>query len=254
MNIVVCCKLVPEEQDIQVGADRSISYAFAERKIGDYDLVAIEAAAQLAEATDGTLCAVSVGDDFLNNSKLRKAILSKGPDSLSVVTDTVPEQLDSFQTASILKSAIKALGDVDLVVCGEGSADVYAQQVGMILGELLDWSTLNAVSKAEMESGSLIVDRALEDRIETLKISLPAVVSVSADYAEPRIASMKEILAAGKKPVEEHAAGDFGALPDPAFQVVSVLAPISCERAEVIIEGSDDEQIAAFVENLCAHL
>lgn len=253
MNIVVCCKLVPEEQDIRVSSNRSISYEDAERKIGDYDLVALEAVAQLAD-DDDVVYALCLGDNHLDNTKLCKAILSKGPDELWAVKGASPEALDSYQTASVLKSAVEEISDVDLVICGEGSADLYAQQVGIMLGELLQWTTMNAVSFAEVIDGGLRVNRSLEDKIETLVMQFPAVISVSADFVEPRITSMKDILAAGKKPVIEKNISDFGAIPGSSYEVVSVLAPLSCEREEIVVEGCDDAAVEQFVESLRKNL
>ena len=59
-------------------------------------------------------------------------------------------------TARVLAAAVKQLDDVSLVLCGEGSADRYAQQVGVQLGELLGLPTVNAVSSIELDDLSLI--------------------------------------------------------------------------------------------------
>lgn len=88
-------------------------------------------------------------------------------------------------------------------MCGEGSADLYAQQVGAQLGELLNLPTVNAVSRLTVEGNKLIAERTLEEVVEVLEIQLPAVVAVTTDMNQPRLPGMKEILAAGKKPVTE---------------------------------------------------
>ena len=76
MNIVVCYKIVPDEQDAVVQADRTLSFERAALKIGDYDLNAVEAGAQLASASGASLVSLTAGGDPVEDSKLKKAILS----------------------------------------------------------------------------------------------------------------------------------------------------------------------------------
>ena len=75
MNIVVCYKIVPDEQDAVVQADRTLSFERAALKIGDYDLNAVEAGAQLASASGASLVSLTAGGDPVEDSKLKKAIL-----------------------------------------------------------------------------------------------------------------------------------------------------------------------------------
>ena len=87
MKIVVCAKLAPDASDIEVRSDGTISLERAEWRIGSFDLQAIEAAVQLRELNGGTVTALSVGPLRINNSKLRKDLLSRGPDELVLVAD-----------------------------------------------------------------------------------------------------------------------------------------------------------------------
>lgn len=81
MKIITCFKLVPEEQDITVTPEHSLNFDRAEAKISQFDLNAIEAAAQLAGDGD-EIAALTVGGSLLQNSKVRKDVLSRGPDAL----------------------------------------------------------------------------------------------------------------------------------------------------------------------------
>ena len=88
MNIVVCVKLTPDAGDIEVRPDGSISLERAEWIIGSFDLQAIEAGVRLAEAQPaGKVIALSAGPRQINNSKLKKDLLSRGPDELVLVVD-----------------------------------------------------------------------------------------------------------------------------------------------------------------------
>ncbi|MDR3363021.1 MAG: putative electron transfer flavoprotein FixA [Desulfovibrio sp.] len=246
MKIVVCYKLVPEEQDIVALPGGALSFDRAVWKIGQYDLNAVEAGCRLAAKEGAELAALSVGGAILENSKLRKGILSRGPQQLFTVIDTKLEQADARQTAAALAGALKKLGDADLVLCGEGSGDLYAQQVGIQLGELLGYPVCNAVNAVEAaEPGVLRVERLLEDEIELLEIPLPAVLSVTSGINEPRIPSAKDILAAGKKPVTVWNLSDLPAdVPPTGVVEVSTTAYPQKDRKNVVIEGSGEDEIA----------
>jgi electron transfer flavoprotein beta subunit len=251
LNIIVCYKLSPDAEDIQARPDGSLSFANAEWKIGQYDLVAVEAGAQLAETQGGTLTALSVGPKELENSKARKAILSRGPKDLVVVMDEALLDADTHLTAQTLAAAIRTRGDCDLVLCGEGSADLYAQQVGAQLGQLLGWPTINSVGKITPAGNSLVVERVLEDEVEVLEVPLPAVISVTTDINLPRIPGMKDILAAGKKPVTEWTLAKVGiAEARPALIVQETRAPKQADRKRLIREGESEDKVQALVSDL----
>ncbi|MFS3259216.1 glutathione-regulated potassium-efflux system oxidoreductase KefF [Escherichia coli] len=213
MKIITCYKCVPDEQDIAVNnADGSLDFSKADAKISQYDLNAIEAACQLKQqAAEAQVTALSVGGKALTNAKGRKDVLSRGPDELIVVIDDQFEQALPQQTASALAAAAQKAG-FDLILCGDGSSDLYAQQVGLLVGEILNIPAVNGVSKIiSLTADTLTVERELEDETETLSIPLPAVVAVSTDINSPQIPSMKAILGAAKKPVQVWSAADIAA-------------------------------------------
>lgn len=252
MKIITCYKLVPEEQDIAVKADGVLDMSKAAPKINQFDLNAVEAAVEI-KAMVGECCitALSIGGKALDNPKARKDILSRGPDELTVVVDDKFEQALPHQTARVLAAAAQKNG-FDLIICGDGSGDLYAQQVGLQLGELLGVATINAVSKIiSVQDGKLTVERSLDDEVEVLEITLPAVISVSTDINEPSIPSMKTILAAAKKPVTKLSVDDLELAEIPVLvESVSVLAPKQSDRKKIIIDGDDEAQVAAFADYL----
>jgi len=255
MRIISCCKAVPEAQDIVIAKDRQISLEKAEWKIGQYDLNAIEAGRQIADAVGGHFSGLCAGGAMLDNSKLKKDILSRGLDDLYLVIDAALEQADTFQSARVLEAAVKKIGDFDLVLCGAGSSDLYAQQVGNQLGELLGLPVVNAVNKITPQGDKVIVERALEQAVEVLEVSLPAVLSVTSEINAPRIPGMKEIIAANKKPVTKFSLSEIDVTDhQPSVQVLSTLAPAQVERRMNILEGEADNVVDAFVKLLIAEL
>ncbi|EMW43018.1 electron transfer flavodomain protein, partial [Escherichia coli 2780750] len=195
MKIITCFKLVPEEQDIVVTPEYTLNFDNADAKISQFDLNAIEAASQLA-TDDDEIAALTVGGSLLQNSKVRKDVLSRGPHSLYLVQDAQLEHALPLDTAKALAAAVEKIG-FDLLIFGEGSGDLYAQQVGLLVGEILNIPAVNGVSKIiSLTADTLTVERELEDETETLSIPLPAVVAVSTDINSPQIPSMKAILGA----------------------------------------------------------
>lgn len=248
MNIVTCFKFVPDSKDIEVKGDGSISVEKAEWIISEYDLQAVEAGVKLAEATTGKVMGLSAGTQKISNSKLKKDILSRGPNELYLVVDEIFSTNDTHTTAAILAQAIKKMGQVDLVICGEGSSDLYFQQVGLQVGELLGWPTINAVGKVEAGGSGIIVERNLEDEVEVLEMPLPAVISVTTDINVPRLPTMKEILKAGQKPVTEWKLADLAqAEREAGVTVLSVKAPKQVDRKKIMIEAKPEEAAATLI-------
>ncbi len=255
MRVIACCKAVPEEQDIVISKDRQVSFEKAEWKFGSYDLNAVEAGKQIVEAAGGQLSGLCAGGKILENAKLKKDILSRGLDDLYTVSDEAMEQADTYQSAKVLEAAIKKMGNFDLILCGAGSSDFYAQQVGNQLGELLGVPVVNAVNKITPDGDKVIVERTLENEIQVLEISLPAVLSVTSEINVPRIAGMKDIIAANKKPVTKFTLADIEATDyQPSSLVVSTLAPEQVERRLNIFEGESEDVVDAFVKLISAEL
>ncbi|MEG0962058.1 MAG: putative electron transfer flavoprotein FixA [Lachnospiraceae bacterium] len=249
MKIITCCKIVPNEEEIKVLPNRELSMEDISWKISQYDLNALESGKQLAAATGGTMTALSIGGNAaLEATKIRKDVLSRGADDLSLVIDDNHTFSDSLETAKTIAGALKACGDYDVVLCGMGSSDMYAQEVGIQVGMLLNLPAVNNVTGIKVsDDGSLEVERTLEDEVEVLLVSLPAVLSVSSEINIPAVPSMREIMRAGKKPVNVLPIVDGIA---PSIKMLEQLAPKQQERRQEIVEGDNADAVAALVSFL----
>ena len=252
MNIVAAFKVVPDDQDIQVSADGTLDYSKAKNTVSAYDLNAIEAAAQLAAANEGSnVVAVTVGGADIDDSKLKKNVLARGVDELYMTADDACKGLDARATAVALAELVSKVGAFDVVLCGDGSADNYAQQVDVQLAAKLGLPVVTAATKITAKDGALEVERTLEDVVEVVEVPLPAVVSVAPDIALPRIPGMKDILAAGKKPSSVNAASDVEAA---VVDVVETKAPQQAERKMEMLDASVDGDLEKFAAALKAAL
>ena len=241
MNIAVAVKVVPDDQDIAVAADRTLDYSKAHQVVSEYDLNAIEAAALLAEDAGATLYAVSASNAKADDLKVKKSILSRGPAELCMIADDAFAFADARVTARALATLVRGIGEVDLVVCGDGSADMYAGQVDVQLAAELGMPVVNAVTSIKLEDGVAVVER-----------TLPDVVAVTPECAYPRIAGMREILTAGKKPATVTSAADAGVDVSAAVEIASVTAPEQAARKRQVFDMKNDGDFDAFASAVAA--
>ena len=175
--------------------------------------------------------------------------LSRGMDQAFFVSDPSFKDLEPSQTAAILAEVIRTrIPQYDLVTCGEGSSDLYAQQVGPRLAELLGIPCVCFVQKLSLEGGTLRAERRVEDGVEVVEAPLPALVTVLPDINTPRIPGVKDTLMAGKKPVtsvkKEELTGTF----DGVLKTTAMTAS-SMERTGEKL-AADAAGIARFVDSL----
>ncbi len=252
MNILVACKILPDDQDIQVAGDGSLDFSRAHQTVSIYDLNAIEAAVQLAAANEGsTVKAISVGPKAADDSKVKKSILAHGVDELFLTADDSCVDLDAFATAAELAELVSKAGTYDLIVVGDGSADLYAKQTGVQLAAALDAPYLSSVVSLQAQDGKLACRRVLETVVEDVEVSLPAVVAVLPDAALPRICGMKDILAAGRKP---QTVGTPRAVPETVVETVSLRVSEQTERKFKVFDAAIDGDLDRFVTAVKAAL
>ncbi len=226
---------------------RRLDFSSVDYKIGEYDRNAIEEAVRLRDAGGGERHRLTVGTP--ESAKGVKDALSRGMDRAIFVSDASFRDLEPSQTAAILAEVIRThIPQYDLVACGEGSSDLYAQQVGPRLAELLGIPCVCFVQKLSLEGGRLRAERRVEDGVEVVEAPLPALVTVLPDINTPRIPGVKDTLMAGKKPVtavkREELTGTFGGVLKTAAMTAS-----SMERTGEKL-AADAAGIARFVDSL----
>lgn len=251
MRILVAVKIVPDGQDIQVAPDATLDFSKARPVVSEYDLNALEAAAQLAAATDSTTAVITVGSASIDSSALKKSVLARGMDELFMTADDACTGIDAHATAQALAELVSKAGNYDVIICGDGSADLYAKQTGAQLASRLGLPYVAGIISMEQASTMLVCKRKLENEVENIEVPLPAIISVLPEIAIPRICGMKDILSAGKKPMNVAAAD---VVPDFVLETVSCMAPEQTERKCDITDAGDDGAIESFAAALKAAL
>ena len=240
LKIVACFKWVVDDADIRVDAgSHKLNLDRAAYKISAYDRNAIEEAVILQEKHGGSVVAMTVAQP--GAKPCLKDSLSRGPESACFINDPCCADLEPSQTVEILARAISAKTDYDLIICGEGSGDIYAQQVGPALAEKLGIPCVTWVNKLSYNEDEkrIIAERKLEDGVETVSAPLPALVVVLPDINSPRIPTLKQVLGAAKKPVENVTPQDQGSIPSPRLLTTEVVAATMERRRIELSAGAD---------------
>jgi electron transfer flavoprotein beta subunit len=200
MKIAVCINHVPDtETKVHVGADgRSIDRNGVNFMLNPYDEYAVEAALRIREKMGGETVAVTLGTDS-HKETLRKA-LAMGIDKAVLLKDESVR--DSFSVASALAECLRSLAP-DCILFGKQSIDYYDEQVPGLVAEMLGMPSVSVAVKLEVEAGKVVCEREIEGGHEVVEASLPAVISAQKGLFEPRYPSLKGIMAAKTKPIEE---------------------------------------------------
>ncbi len=253
MNIVVCLKQIPDLKFIRI-KDRKPILEGAPLIFGDMDRNALEEAVRIKEKIEGTkVIALALG-----GAKLKEGIkgaLAIGADEAVLLTDPVFANSDTAVTARVLAKAIAKIKEYDLILCGEGSTDNYSGQTGPRIAEMLDLPQIAYVRKLEISGKKLRAVRNMEESFEVVEAEMPALITVATEINQPRLAMMKDILKAGKKPVQEWKAADLGLSPEEVGakgavrEIVSSLAPEQA-RKQVIFGGDLTEAVDNLVSAL----
>ena len=233
MKIAVCIKRVPDmEMRFSLAGDRkSLNQAGLKYEMGDFDGYALEVGLQLAEKHGGEVAVFSVGPDGVQET-LRKALAMGAARAVQLKADEVP--FDGLALAHALAAELKG-GSYDLILFGRVATDTANGTVGPMAAELLDLPCVSSISQLEMEGGRGTAQRELEGSAETVKFSLPAVLTIDEGIARPRLASLKGIMAAKKKPLEVKPAQ----LGPARLTVESMALPPDRPAGRIVGEGAD---------------
>lgn len=231
MNIYVCIKRVPDTEARIKVSGTAIDPAGIKHVISPYDEFAIETALRLKEAKGaGEVVAVSVGD--ASSAEQLRSALAMGADR-AVLLKAQPT-MDGLATAKALAAELKD-AQPDLVLLGMKGVDHDQQQVGPMLAELLDLPCVTVVSALEVGDNGVVAHREVEGGVEVVEAPLPAVVTITKGKVEPRYPSLKGIMAAKKKPLEEKDA-QMGAV---RLTVTSMTPPADRPPGRIVGEGVD---------------
>ena len=239
MKVLVPIKRVIDYNvKVRVKADNSgVDLANVKMAMNPFCEIAVEEAVRLKEkGVVSEIVAVSIGPKTAQE-QLRTAMALGADRSILVETD------EDVQPLGIAK-ALKAIVDEekpDLVILGKQAIDGDNNQTGQMLAALTGMPQGTFASEVNVADGKVKVTREIDGGLQTVELSLPAVVTTDLRLNEPRYASLPNIMKAKKKPLDTKTAADLGVDLTPRVTTVSVEAP--AERQAGIIVGSVDELV-----------
>jgi len=244
MKVLVPVKRVIDYNvKVRVKADGSgVDLANVKMSMNPFDEIAVEAAIRLKEAGKAEeVIAVSIG--VKQSQETLRTALAMGADRaiLAIAADDVHTDIEPLAVAKILKAVIDA-EQPGLVLAGKQAIDNDMNATGQMLSALLGWSQATFASELEIDGDHAVVTREVDGGLQTIKVKMPAIVTVDLRLNEPRYASLPNIMKAKKKPLDEKTAADYGVDVTPRLSVVKTSEP-ETRKAGVKV-GSVDELIA----------
>ena len=223
MKVLVAVKRVVDYNvKVRVKADGSdVDVANVKMSMNPFDEIAVEEAVRLKEAGKATeIVAVSMGVKQCEET-LRTALAMGADRAIHVETDA---ELQPLAVDKLLKQVV-AKEAPQLVILGKQAIDDDANQTGQMTAALLGWAQGTFASKVELGDGSVNVTREVDGGLETVKLSLPAVLTTDLRLNEPRYVKLPNIMAAKKKPLDKTSPADLGVDVTPRLKTLKVAEP-----------------------------
>ena len=191
MKILVCVKQVPGSTNVEVDPVTGVlKRSGIPSKINPYDLYAIETALSLTERFGGSVETLTMGPPQA------KAVIQEtvcmGAKKGTVLTDRKFAGADVLATAYTLSQGVRKCGDFDLILCGKQTTDGDTAQVGAELSEYLEIPNVsNVLSIEDFRDNKLYLTASLDEKIVSMSIATPCLISVDGDINTPRLPSYK---------------------------------------------------------------
>lgn len=255
MKIVTLVKYVPDATGDRTFTDDGTVDREVDGLLSELDEYAVEQALQIADERDDVeVVALSLGPD--DAADAIKRALQIGATSGVHICDDAVHGTDVMGTSALLAAAITKL-EPDLVITGMSSTDGSMGVMGALLSERLGWPALTFGATLTLDGRTVSIRRDGDVASQTVEAELPAIVSVTDQSGEARYPSMKGILAAKKKSVEEWTAADLGVDPSElglagSWTAVTGTEPRPEKQAGQVITDDGASGSTAFVEFLSA--
>jgi electron transfer flavoprotein beta subunit len=223
MKILVPVKRVVDYNvKVRVKSDGTgVETAGVKMSMNPFDEIAVEEAVRLKEKGVATeIVAVSLG--LAACAETIRTALAMGADRGILVESDA--DLQPLAVAKLL-AAIARREQPGLMILGKQAIDDDMNATGQMLAALLGWPQGTFASKLTVEADGIIVTREVDGGLETVALSLPAIITTDLRLNEPRYASLPNIMKARKKPIETIKPADLGVDPTPRLTVLKVVEP-----------------------------
>ncbi|MCL2794327.1 MAG: electron transfer flavoprotein subunit beta/FixA family protein [Microbacteriaceae bacterium] len=252
MKIVVLVKEVPDtygqrELHLETGLARR---ADVDRVLDEVDERALESAIAFADANAGTeVVALAMGPATAVDG-IRRALAMGAASAVHVVDDALAGA-DAALTSEVLAQAL-AQQQADLVIAGASSTDGGGGVVPAMTAERLGIPLASSLDSVEIAAESVRGRRAVDGEVQSVECTLPALVSVTERMPEARMPSLKGIMGAKKKPIQQLSTAELGVDADAvvprSIMITVARRPARAQGVKVVDEGDGAQRLAAYLE------
>ena len=223
MRILVPVKRVVDYNvKVRIKADGSgVDTANVKMSMNPFDEIAVEEAVRLKEAGIATEVVVVSAGVASCQETLRTAMAIGADRGILIQTEA---ELQPLAVAKLLR-AVCEKENPQLVLCGKQAIDDDASQTGQMLAALLNWPQATYASKLTVANGLAVVAREIDGGVETIQVSLPAVVTTDLRLNEPRYSTLPNIMKAKKKPLDTLSPETLGVDVTPRLKTLKVAEP-----------------------------
>ncbi len=243
MKIAVCVSHVPDTATkIKIGAnEKSIDPSGVTYIINPYDEFAVEEALKQKEKAggDSEVTIFSVGGEIIKET-IRKALAMGADKGILLKTES---EIDSYSVAEVLAAELKN-GNYDLIFFGKQSVDFDNSITGQLTAEMIGYNCVSVVVSLTIDGNKVIAEREIEGGREVVETQLPVVITAQKGLNEPRYASLKGIMAAKKKIIDEKPA----ALNSAKTEVIKMKTPSAKNPGRIV--GTDKSAVPELVRLL----
>ena len=249
MNVVVLVKWVPAPAGTpEMGPDHLLVRAGVEGSLDPGDEVGLEAGLQLVEREGGELTVISMGPPEALAAVQRA--LAMGAHRGVVITDDALRGADALATAKVLAAAARRQ-PFDLLIGGVESTDGYTGTVPATVAELLDVPSATFARKVDVEGAAVRIERQTETGYDVVRGPMPILITVTAGANEPRFPSLKGVMQAKQKPLEQLSLADLDLAPaDVAAQQSVVAVQVAPAKSGGRTIGADEDAATAIADLL----
>lgn len=236
MKILVTAKRVTDwdSKVVPTKDGTGIDFDNVDFKMNPFCEIAVEEAIRIADASDDDceIIVVAIGDDEATQ-QVRQA-LAMGAHK-GILIECEESELDSDYVAKLLVKVCQN-EEVDLVLLGKQAVDGDSNQVGQLMAEYLGWPQASFAYKLELQgSGEMTVQREVDGGVETVSLSLPAVITTDLRLNEPRYATLPNIMKAKRKPFDTMEPDDLDIeLGSPKVEVVGYSLPSERKAGQIV--------------------
>ncbi len=255
MNIIVLVKQVPDTSEVRINREtNTLIRDGVPSIINPYDMYALEEALRLREKHGGKVTVLTMGPP--QAAEALKECVALGADDVVLLSDRAFAGADTWATSYALSCGIRKIGAYDLIIAGKQAIDGDTAQVGPETADMLGIPFTAYIRKIEqVDGGRMVAERLMDEGIDVVETSLPALITVVKEINTPRLPSLKGKMKAKSLKVTPWSAQDIGAEPEKIglkgspTQVVRIFPPAPRGQRE-ILAGTIEEQVALVAKKL----